>query len=256
MNRGIAIVLILICVAVFGVSAYKLVTYYGANRAAEKDFSQLLPEEVGDPDAVDEFGKGLSYEYLLPYYKKLREENGDMVGWLRIPKTRISYPVMQTPDSPEYYLDKDFQKKYSMNGSLFVSSICDVDTPSDVVTIYGHRMKTGSMFGRLGDYLDEGFIEEHDTIIFDTFTERNVYKVYSVFSLAVNTHSPNEFDYYNFDNFYTKDRFDWFMTNVRERAEASNPSYAPMYGDKILLLSTCEYTHADGRLLLIAVRTK
>jgi len=244
LNKGVVLVLIIICVAVFGYSAYQLISYYGADRAAEKDFSELLPDEVDE---------GLSsYETMLPYYMKLREQNGDMVGWLRIPKTRISYPVMQTIENPEYYLDKDFKKQFTASGSLFAASISDVDLPSDVVIIYGHRMKTGAMFGTLGKYLEPGFLEEHQKIIFDTFACRNEYKVYCAFSLAVNT--GNEFAYYTYNELQNEEVFDHFVEQVRLLAEVEYPANRPVYGDKVLLLSTCEYTHTDGRLVLVAVR--
>ena len=247
MNKGLAIVLIVVCAIVFGVSAYKLISYYSADRASEKDFAQLLPEEAIEP------GDGLSdYDLLRAYYEALRTENGDLVGWLRIPGTRISYPVMQTPDSPEYYLDKNFKKEYTANGSLFASSISDVDLPTDVVTIYGHRMKTGAMFGSLGDFLDPDFLQEHETVIFDTFTCRNEYRVYCLFSLAIGV--AGEFDYYNYRDFATSDMFDTFVLQARSIADIENPANKPVYGDKILLLSTCEYTHDNGRLVLVAVR--
>ena len=110
MKKGVTIVLIAICVVIFGISAYKLLTYYGADRAAEGDFAQLLPPELAGSVVEDQDGKS-AYEMLLPYYESLREQNGDMVGWLRIPGTRISYPVMQTIDNPEYYLDKNFERQ-------------------------------------------------------------------------------------------------------------------------------------------------
>ena len=247
MNKGLAIVLIVVCAIVFSVSAYKLLSYYGADRASEKDFAELLPEEVAEPAGV------LSdYDRMLPYYEALRAENGDMVGWLRIPGTRISYPVMQTPDSPEYYLDKNFKKEYTANGSLFASSISDVDLPSDVVTVYGHRMKTGAMFGSLGDFLDPDYLMEHETVIFDTFTCRNEYKIYCLFSLAIGV--AGEFDYYNYRDFATRDMFDTFLSQARAISNVENPANTPVYGDKVILLSTCEYTHENGRLVLMAVR--
>jgi sortase B len=253
LKKIVTFFLIAICAAVFCISAYKLISYYGADRAAENDFAQLLPEDIVGADVVGDGGAS-DYEKLLPYYEDLRLENSDMTGLLRIPGTRVSYPVMQTPKSPEYYLDKNFRKEYSASGSLFASSICDVDLPSDVVTIYGHRMKTGAMFGSLGGFLDADFLEECDTIIFDTFTERNEYKVYCIFTLDVGTGEEDIFDYYNYVQFEDKNAFDGFMEQVRVFAQVENPSYAPVYGEKILMLSTCEYTHEDGRLVLLAVK--
>ena len=184
MRKGITIVLIVICAAVFCLSAYQLLGYYGANRKAESDFANLLPEDLGGSNAAGVEGKS-AFDTLLPYYQGLRAENDDMVGWLRIPGTRISYPVMQTKNSPEYYLDKNFKKEYTANGSIFASNISDVDLPTDVVILYGHRMKTGAMFGSFGDFLDSEFLLEHDTVIFDTFTGRGEFKIYCLFSLII-----------------------------------------------------------------------
>ena len=253
MKKGVTIVLIAVCVVIFGISAYQLLSYYGADRAAESAFTELLPPEFAGSDVEDEDGKS-AYEILLPMYENLREQNNDMVGWLRIPGTRISYPVMQTPKSPEFYLDRDFDKNYSASGTLFAADISNVDLPSDVVIIYGHRMRTGAMFGSLGDFLKEDFFLAHQKVIFDTFTERNEYKVYMLFSLAVGPEVENEFEYFNYNSFDNVSQFNNFMSQARYFSSIENTANAPRFGDKILLLSTCEYTHENGRLVLVAVR--
>lgn len=252
MKKPIIIILIAVCAVVFGYSAYQLFSYYKADNEAETAFAVLLPDDMGSPDAAVESGGPFDFEALLPYYEKLRDENSDMVGWLRVPGTRVSYPVMQSPDDPEYYLHHDFSKAQSVPGTLFASAYCNVNLPSDVVVIYGHRMKTGAMFGSLGDFLNQDFFTEHQNVVFDTFTERNEYKIYGVFVEAVNV--EGEFDYYNYNNFANEEMFNKFMSGVTGHLQIENRAYQPVFGDKILLLSTCEYTHEDGRLIIIAVR--
>ena len=253
MKKGLLFVLIAICAVVGGISGYQLVKYYNADRAAEADFAALLPvEELESLDYVPFDGDWIDYDYMLSFYEELCGENSDMVGWLSIPGTRIGYPVMQTPGNPEYYLDRNFKKEYSAAGSLFASAISNVGLPSDVVVIYGHRMKTGAMFGSLGSYLKADFLAERETIIFDTFTERNRYKVYAAFAIDVG--AAGGFEYYNYSSFEDESAFDEFMKQVRSLASAENPAYQPVYGDKLLLLSTCEYTHEDGRLVIVAVK--
>jgi len=254
LRKNITVILIAICIAVFAISANALISYYSADKAAESDFAGLLPPELAGSDVAAPEGGKSAFEALLPYYKGLHEENEDMVGWLRIPGTRVSYPVMQTFINPEYYLDKNFQREYTTSGTLFASSISDVTLPSDVVIIYGHRMKTGAMFGSLGDFLNEDFLLEHDTVIFDTLTERNEYKIYLIFTLAVGPDVINEFDYFNYNMFRDKAEFDGFMNRAYAHSETVNPLNTPIFGDKLLLLSTCEYTHENGRLVLVAVR--
>jgi len=253
LRKPIFVVLILVCMIVFSISAGKLISYYSADRAAEEEFAQFLPDEIGGTDVgKDVSGEKFVYDYLLPYYKELRNQNSDMVGWLRIPGTRISYPVMQTRDAPEYYLRRDFNKDHSMNGSLFADAKCDVNLPADVVTIYGHRMKSGAMFGSLGDYLKPEIFEKNDKVIFDTFTSRNEYKIYCVFSVDIS--AAGGCDYYNYAQFEDEEAFDWFIKQAHLLSHAENPMYMPTYGDKLLLLSTCEYTHKDGRLVVVAVK--
>lgn len=253
MKKGLLFVLIAICAIIGGISAYQLVKYYNADRAAEADFAALLP--VSEQDATDSLpfdGDWIDYDYLQTFYRELYGQNSDMIGWLSIPGTRIGYPVMQTPANPEYYLDRNFEKEYSAAGSLFASELSNVELPSDVVIIYGHRMKSGAMFGTLGSYLKPDFLSERQTIIFDTLTERYRYKVYAAFAIDVG--APGGFEYYNYSTFADEAAFNAFMEQVRILACAENPAYRPVYGDKLLLLSTCEYTHEDGRLVIVAVQ--
>ena len=46
-------------------------------------------------------------------YKALFEQNSDFVGWICIDGTNINYPVMWTPNNPNYYLKHGFDKTYS-----------------------------------------------------------------------------------------------------------------------------------------------
>ena len=251
-GKAIFVILFVICALVFGISAYKLWSYYSENSAAEMEFEQLLPEDIRDADATETGDEKSEYDYMLQFYTRLRSENEDMVGWLRIPGTRISYPVMHTPDDPEFYLRKNFAKEFSMNGTLFVNAICNAELPTDVVTVYGHRMRSLAMFGTLGDFLDPDFFAGHQKVIFDTFVRRNEYHIYGLFSLDVSI--PGGFDYYNYSQFVNENEFDYFLNEVQSLLEIQNSDYTPVYGDKLLLLSTCEYTHNDGRLVIVAVR--
>ena len=254
MNKGLFIVLIAVCLIFGGVSVFQLINYYSADRAAEKDFAALLPPmSFEDNSFSSSDGDWALYDYLYAHYEGLRERNGDMVGWLSIPGTRIGYPVMQTKTSAEYYLSRNFEQEYSAAGSLFASAISDVETPSDVVIVYGHRMKTGAMFGSLGDFLSKDFLLEHETVVFDTFAGRGLYKVYGVFTIDINDEAVG-FAYYDYSEFASESEFNKFIEQVGTLAAVENSAYLPVYGDKLLLLSTCEYSHEDGRLVVVAVK--
>jgi len=166
----------------------------------------------------------------------------------------VDYPVMQTAGDPEYYLHRDFAKAYSAQGTLFASEISDIAKPSDAIIIYGHKMQTGAMFGNLEKFLDQAYFDAHSEAVFDTLGERREYRVFCVFRTQVYTESANEFAYYSVSDFASRIAFKAFMDEVDAKTTVSNPDAAPVFGDKILMLSTCEYTRTNGRLVLVAVQ--
>ncbi|HGZ2724373.1 TPA: sortase SrtB, partial [Clostridioides difficile] len=63
----------------------------------------------------------ISSELQKKEYKKedLSKINSDFKFWLSVENTNINYPVVQSKDN-SYYLDKDFYKKDSISGTLFM----------------------------------------------------------------------------------------------------------------------------------------
>ena len=90
---------------------------------------------------------------LLPIY----EMNTDTVGWITVPDTKINYPVMQTPDRPDYYLKRNFNHTWSDWGAIYAREVCDINVPSDNIALNGHRMQDGSMFAGLDKYKKQAF---------------------------------------------------------------------------------------------------
>jgi sortase B len=129
--------------------------------------------------------------------------------------------------------------------------ICDPDKPSDNIIIYGHNMKSGSMFGALRKYAKKEYAEKHSIIKFGTRSGWEKYKVAIVFSESVGTGKKSEFRYYDVADFESKKDFDNYIKAATDRSLYITGE-RPSYGDKLLTLSTCEYTHKNGRLVLIA----
>jgi sortase B len=57
-------------------------------------------------------------------YRALFEQNSDFVGWISIDGTNINYPVMWTPNNPNYYLKHSFEKEYSDYGVPYIDEDC------------------------------------------------------------------------------------------------------------------------------------
>lgn len=188
---------------------------------------------------------------MLADYVPLYELNPDIVGWLEIENLGISYPVMQTPDRPDYYLKRNFSGESNAHGCLYVRESCDVFDPSDNVTVYGHNMKNGTMFAGLKKYLSKDFWQENQTFRFDTLYERHTYTVFAVFTTTATV--GKGFPYHCFEYADDEADFDDFIASCKELSKYDT-GITPAYGDKIICLSTCEYSQVNGRLVIAAVR--
>lgn len=206
------------------------------------DFAMLVPTPVENIR---------NEEGILLEYAELYAMNPDMAGWLYIEGTKVNYPVMHTPGRPDHYLKRNFSGEYSAWGCIYAREECDLETPSDNVTLYGHNMKDGSMFAGLNAYTERKFWESHRYIRFDTLTEHHVYEIFAVFTTTAS--EGQGFAYHDFINAADEQAFDTFIAKC-----LSNSLYGtdivPEYGDKIICLSTCEYSQTNGRLVVAAVR--
>ena len=88
----------------------------------------------------------------------LQRENEDIVGWIMIPDTEISYPLLQGEDNT-YYLEHTWEHTKSRGGSIFLEQMCSRDLTDYNTIIYGHRMKNRSMFGSLAFYQEKEYLE-------------------------------------------------------------------------------------------------
>lgn len=253
--------LIVIFAGVFIFSAWQLLSYYLDSQARGELYDDLaaLVEQADelestlpqDPEADSEDPTAPAEPTILRRYEKLYEQNTDLVGWIQIADTNINYPVMQTPEEPNYYLHADFYHKYSSGGCLYAQENCDVNAPSDNVVIYGHHMKDGSMFANLDKFNQKTFWEEHKTFRFDTLYQRQSYEIFAVFKTTASV--GEGFDYHAFVDGADAAEFDAFVQTCKDLS-FYDTGVTPQFGDKLLCLSTCEYTQTNGRLVVAAVR--
>jgi len=194
-------------------------------------------------------------KFILPEYTELFTQNSDMVGWITIEDTKINYPVMQSKNEPNFYLKHGFDKAYTDYGCPYVQENCDVQEPSDNLIIYGHHMNDGSMFAGLMKFTDKEFWEQHKRISFNTLTDVQEYEVIAVFKTFVYSDSPDSFKYYHFVDAENEDEFNAYVEKCRELS-LYDTGVSAEYGDKLISLSTCEYSRANGRLVVVAKLVK
>ena len=188
----------------------------------------------------------------LPQYVPLYEMNHDFFGWLSIEGTDVDYPVMYTPDEPEYYLKRGFDRSYSGSGVPFLDGNCAAD--GNYYLIYGHHMKNETMFGQLPKYSDEVFWAEHPMIRFDTLYEQREYIVMAAFlSRIYGKEERGVFRYYEYFDLSDETVFNEYVRHVKATALYDTGIDAE-YGDELLILSTCNYHTAEGRFVVVAKR--
>ena len=182
--------------------------------------------------------------------KELKGQNSDIVGWLEIPNTSINYPVLQGSDN-EYYMNHNYKKQKSKNGSIFLTKDYNWEIPSSNLLIYGHNLNNGTMFQELLKYSNRTFYEQHPRIRFTTVEDDSEYEIIAVFKSRVYYQSEkNVFRYYFFVNAETEQEYNDFINNAKN---ASLYDIAPTakYGDQLITLSTCSYHVKDGRFAVV-----
>lgn len=268
MKKWLYYTLLSIFLATFLISSGFLVHYYLSAQQQEQAYDDLvllvegaretLPEAQEQPEATADGSNewititdpetGEEVE-VLPEYAQLYRMNNDLVGWIRLPGTKLNYPVMQTPDAPDYYLKRNFQKESNSHGCIYIKESCDVFAPSDNLTLYGHYMKNGSMFAPLGEYRDKAYWEKNSVLEFDTLRQRGTYEIFSVFITSASV--GKGFSYHTFVDAADEADFNLFIQNCKELS-LYDTGITPEYGDKLITLSTCDYSRVNGRLVVVA----
>lgn len=190
---------------------------------------------------------------ILDQYAILYSMYPDVVGWIKVDGTPIDYPVMQDTTGDEYYLNHNFEGKDDNKGAPFVDADTQIKPLDKNIVIYGHNTRDGSMFGDLDYYLDQKFYKKHPTISFDTIYETGTYQIVAVVKTHVRNNDESGFRYYWFRNYKNRGEFQELLDFIDENQIYDTGEHLS-YGDSMIMLSTCEYTVENGRLVVIAKR--
>lgn len=184
----------------------------------------------------------------LEGYKRLKERNSDMIGWVKIEGTEIDYPVMQTPKEPDFYLRRGFDKKYSVYGMIYMDATCTLEGECPNYILYGHHMKNGSMFASIEKYSDEAYFKEHPVIEFDTLEGTASYEVVGVFKIQAEQ-MDSRFAYKLAAR--TKEDYEGLIEYIKAN-DLYRTGITAEWPEQLVTLTTCEYTQKNGRFFVIA----
>lgn len=207
-----------------------------------------------DPDVTEkpEESEGPA-PYVSPVdFAALQAENEDIYAWLCIPGTEVNYPLLQSENGSEYYLNHNSKKERDRRGALFTQSEYNNKEFTDPVTIiYGHDKSTDGPFGTLQTiYSEEGGIEDYRDIYIYLPDEEQHYAAFAAVPF------PNYHILYYYD-FSDAEMYQEFLDKIYStRAIGANvdEEFQATPEDQVVILSTCLYGNSKRRYLVLAKR--
>ncbi len=205
--------------------------------------------ESGIPEETDSQAAPTEEQPAYTAYYSLYEQNNDFAAWVTIPGTKVDYPVMYTPQEPEYYLRRAFDGTGTISGTPFIGAGGNLD--SDMFIIYGHKMKNGTMFGTLNSYAEADFWEDNRIFTLTTITEKREYEVFAAIKTRVLYRDESGYRPFSKAGDLTEEEYAELTTWLKDNA-LYDTGITPIYGEQLLLLDTCSYHTDNGRFLVAA----
>ena len=107
-----------------------------------------------------------------------QNRNADVYAWIRIPGTKIDYPVVQG-DEDGYYLSHDIDKESNIYGAIYTETANDIDFSDGNTVIYGHN--TLDRFEKLHEYQDRTFFDENREVRIYLPEKMLVYRIFAAY---------------------------------------------------------------------------
>ncbi len=267
MKRILRKIAMFILLAVFVVSTALMLRQWKDNAGGKTAYQDALaiamqekkmPEETkaGPAVSADEADAGVPVWMAAPVEEDpvmeemerinlaaLRKTNPDVIGWIRIPGTKIDFPLMQGEDN-DFYLNHTWEKEPNSVGSVFLEHQNSPDLTDYNTIIYGHNMNNGSMFADLELFAIQKFWREYPYVYI--LTDAGVYR-YEIFAFC---QAEVESLTYGL-NPQRNDTKEKFLNLSLEKAQYDT-GIMPALTDRILTLSTCSGANYDYRYVVQA----
>lgn len=204
-NRSVISILILIfrviSIIIISICLYVLYEWHldnKANNSLQDDLSELIVVDVSKTSTEnndlpvinarfnnikDENNIGIA-DFNVDF-DELSKMNLDSVGWVRIPNTNISFPIVQAKDN-DYYLTHNIKKEKNGAGWIFADYRNNFENLDKNTIVYGHNRRNGTMFSNLKYYLDKEYCsdETHQYINFNIKNKKYIAEIFSIYKIA------------------------------------------------------------------------
>ena len=228
MKKFIYRILMIICLCVFGYSAFQLYLIYQEANMIKTENKELEQHVV-------------KAKYLEPNWDELKKLNEDIVGWLYMPGVGFSYPIVQGNDNV-YYLNHTAKNENNYRGAIFMDYRANSDLSMDNTIIYGHSVEGGGMFTDLKKYANKEFFDNN--LEFYILTPQANYRA-TIYTFEKTTESSS---------YYSLQIDDTILADMKNNAVFYND--IEVNENRLVTLSTCDLDYgfnSDQRLAISAV---
>ena len=246
-KRGIKILLIIVGVIMIIVGAAYTGYYFYSQFSAQDESQQYTEIQTTQP--VEEKAKN------PVNFKKLKKQNDEIYAWIKVPGTKVDYPIVQSRKSDMFYLKHSaLTKKWASSGAIYTECINTTTFDDRVTVIYGHNGYSDTMFTTLHKFEKKDFFNNHSKFYIYMPHRKLTYRIVSAFKYD-NRHIMNSFEFQD-DAVYSEflrmiQNPESMQKNVRK-----NLDNALGLDDNIVVLSTCIKNQKSNRYLVCGVLIK
>lgn len=252
----------IVSLTVFIVTLVPLLTDVAEMHHDEKISQEIAQIYIPDMDPVI-IEQAKEEGIPLPSFDSLLAINKDVVGFIQIDGTSISYPVVKSEDN-DYYLNHDIYGNLNKSGTVMMDhrNVVSSEKTSDNLVLYGHNMAIGTYFAGLNDYWrtlydsyetpSMSMYKEHPVITFNTLYDQSKWKIFAIGLYNTNYNHGEVFDYIDKHDFVSREDFNDYMIEIMDRSDIFT-DVDLKYGDDILTLSTCVWPYPDNEYIRLGV---
>lgn len=231
--------ILIIAIIVFVFCAYKLGTIFFGYYKGDKEYNEVKEKVVQQTEegrfTVD--------------FEELWNVNEDVIGWIRFDQPDIiNYPIVQGKDNQEY-LDKTISGYPNTYGAIFLNVYNHAELTDQNSIIYGHRMNSKSMFGKLEEYQSEEFYKQYP--YFYIYTPDGKELKYEIYSVGIVKDTSESYQ----TQFLSDEDFQAFV-DVTKAASFYDTGVEVPDDAQVVTLSTCTKDNNEDRLVVQGVKVE
>ena len=225
-DKIISIIILIVCIIGLVISGSMLWKWVQNNIESNKVMTEIndiagISDIKEDEDPGAEFG--IDFEALTAY-------NSDIVGWIRIPVTSVSYSLVQAENNNKY-LRHSIDLTWNEFGWPFLDYKNSPDFTDKNTVIYGHNITSGLMFADLANIYNGSLGNDVTINIYRKDYRLLTYKVFSTY-----VYEPES--YYLTTQFSNDEAYSTYLSAMMSRS-VINFNQTVGVDDTIITLSTC-----------------